>query len=561
MKLLNQAIDSQQLAQWRHPTGGRALLIMSGLASLMALVAALVYLTGGTKYVYTHLIYLAIIGTAAFFTVPGGLISAIVAGLLLGPLMPLDVSAGLSQEPGNWLLRTLFFTFVGVTAGYIFKFINFQIDYLTRQAYIDRNTNLPNHRAFLLELARLRHQGGQGPVKLAILQIANRNEIIESMGYAALEEMSRQLIDRLQEVTSGNSRTKLFSSEPGRLALLVNDTGREDFREICNRCFALVAEPVTIAELPLVANIHIGVASGTRSTASEEIFYQAAIAVRSAAQRGGVIAAFDQSIDDRNLEAMELLGSLQLAITRNELLLYYQPKIELRSQRPVAVEALVRWHDAHGELIQPYRFVPQAEKTWLVQPLTLFVVATALRQLELWQEQGTDLNIAVNVTAANLQSRYFMAELDRLTKATTCDLARLEVEITERTIIHDWQRVASSVQQLRSIGVTIAIDDFGTGYASFALFDRLDADILKLDTSYIATLTSSKISQAFVAGNIKIAHQIGVKTVAEGVETEEQRDLLQKFNCDIGQGYFFSHPLPQAKFAQWLERQNGLKLL
>ncbi len=556
MKIFFFKLTTELLEKWRKPTGSRAVLIMVIIAGQLALVSGLVYFTGGTKFVGVHLVYLPIISAAAFFTAYGGLLTAAIGGLLLGPLMPLDVAAHLPQDPTNWLLRTIFLILVGMTAGCIFKLLNRQMDSLIKQAFIDSNTGLPNYHALLAELATLQRPKEESTIMLAVLQFANRSEIIETLSYAALKEINNQIIQRFDCLECESGEIRLFSGDTGRLVLLATEMDQQRFTDICGQCFARVVEPVDYQGLPVVANVHIGASTASSSTVGEELFHQATIAVRTARKRGRILAWFDTEYDERSIEAMELLGSLQRAISEDELQLYYQAKVNLASGKPVGVEALVRWRNSHEELIQPARFVPQAEKTWLVHPLTLFVITQALSQLEQWHNQGIELSIAVNITAANLQSYYFIEEFKRLLMATTCDLACLEIEITERTIVHDWQMLADSVQLMKEMGVTFAIDDFGTGFASFALFERLGFDIIKLDSSYISTITTSNISHAFVKGTILIAHEIGVKIVAEGVETAEQETMLREFGCDIGQGYFFSRPLSSHDFNTWLQKHS-----
>ena len=554
MKFLADTIDHQQLNRWRRPRGRRAVFLAAVIAMQLMAVTWLVYGTGGTQYVWVHLYYLPVISAAAFSLLSGSLVG-LLAGLLAGPFMPLDVNAGLDQQTANWLLRLCFLLFFGMATGCLFRLTNRLLDEALDQALIHQITGLPNQQALLTELQRLQQPGNCTPVMLAVVQFANRGEITATLGYAALREIGRQIIERFDCLHEGGHGAKLYSGDTGQFVILAVGQDQSAFKKTCSSCFSRLVEPIDYRGLPLAANVHFGAAAGQLATLSEELFHQATLALRSARQRGRMMSWFDDKVDDRNIESLELLGSLQRAIADDELQLYYQPKLDMQDGTAVAAEALVRWRNSHGELIEPARFIPQVEKTWLVHPLTLFVVGQALHQLEQWQAQGIRLSIAVNVTAANLQSNFFMDEFCRLATTCNCNLACLEVEITERTVVRDWQMVADSVARLKKMGVTFAIDDFGTGHASFALFDRLGVDTIKLDASYVANINSSEISRAYAKNIINMAHDIGIKTVAEGVENDQQLQLLRELGCDIGQGYYFSPPLAWQDFNHWLEQQ------
>jgi len=239
-----------------------------------------------------------------------------------------------------------------------------------------------------------------------------------------------------------------------------------------------------------------------------------------------------------------LMTELRQAIVADQLFLAYQPKVNLSGAYITGVEALARWQHPERGVISPDEFIPVAERTGLIIPLTLWVLQNALTQCRQWLEGGLDLSVAVNLTMWNLEAQELPEQIAGLLRDTGVPPENLELEITESTIMGDPQRVITTLNNIRSLGVRFAIDDFGTGYSSFAYLSKLPVKSIKIDKSFVLSLDKDRDNALIVRSIIDLSHNLGLKVVAEGVENAAARDMLKSFGCDEAQGYFYSRPQP-----------------
>jgi EAL domain-containing protein (putative c-di-GMP-specific phosphodiesterase class I) len=248
------------------------------------------------------------------------------------------------------------------------------------------------------------------------------------------------------------------------------------------------------------------------------------------------------------------MGELRRAIAQNRLFLHYQPKVSLATGDVCGVEALLRWpHPLHG-FIAPDYFIPLAERTGLIAPLTEWVLHTALRQGQDWQRRGLHLGVAVNLSMQTLHDERFPALVKTLLGQYAVAPHRLTAEITESTVMADPECAISVIRRLGEIGVRVAIDDFGTGYSSLGYLRQLPAHEIKIDKSFVLGLGAAAdvVDVSIVRSVIALAHSLRREVVAEGVESREARDLLLSMGCDVAQGYFLSRPLPAADLERWV---------
>jgi EAL domain-containing protein (putative c-di-GMP-specific phosphodiesterase class I) len=273
-----------------------------------------------------------------------------------------------------------------------------------------------------------------------------------------------------------------------------------------------------------------------------------------AAKRGRTgHACYTVDEDDHSPDRLALLGELRRAITSNQLVLHFQPKVSLATRRIVHTEALVRWqHPQHG-LLAPDRFIPLAEQTGLITPLTDWVLHAALRQARVWRDSGRAIPVAVNVSEQNLHDPRLAGKVAELLDRYGVPPEDLMVEITETSVLLDPARATEVLRRLRMLGVRVAIDDFGAGQSALGYLRQLPADELKIDRSFIRDLQHSDRDTAIVRAAIELGHSLGLSVVAEGVEDEETWDQLASLGCDIAQGYFMARPLAADALETWLE--------
>jgi EAL domain-containing protein (putative c-di-GMP-specific phosphodiesterase class I) len=248
-------------------------------------------------------------------------------------------------------------------------------------------------------------------------------------------------------------------------------------------------------------------------------------------------------------------NDLRQAVKGREMMVYYQPRIDVRTGAVVSMEALARWNKPGDGIISPDEFIPVAEDTGLIVDIGAWVLETACGQNKTWQSSGLPpLTISVNMSVKQFQHEKFLATISNAIKNTSLDPRYLELEITENILLQDAEKTIKMLNELKDMGIRLAMDDFGTGYSSFNYLIRFPLDIIKIDMSFIKNITEQAEHAAVVEAIISMSHSLNLKVVAEGVETQQQLDLLREFGCDEIQGYYYSRPLPSKEFTELLEK-------
>ncbi|MGH2686617.1 MAG: putative bifunctional diguanylate cyclase/phosphodiesterase, partial [Actinomycetota bacterium] len=311
-------------------------------------------------------------------------------------------------------------------------------------------------------------------------------------------------------------------------------------------------EPFVHRELTLEVGASIGIALYPYHGAEASTLLQRADVAMydaKAAQCGYEIYAPER--DQYSPRRLALVGELRSSLENDQLEVHYQPKASLSTGRILGVEALVRWnHPRHGYL-PPDEFIPVAEHTGLMRPLTLYVLRTAVRQLQEWRQQGIELDVAVNLSARSLLDVHLPDDVAAILADHDVPASCLTLEITESRIMADSPRTIGVMTRLSAMGVELAIDDFGTGYSSLSYLKRLPVDEVKIDRSFVMNMAVSDNDAKIVRSTVNLARDLGLRVVAEGVENQETWDRLVALGCDVAQGYFLSRPVPAARLQEW----------
>ena len=539
---------------WRHPSGLNALVLAAIIGGLILADGLLVYFTGGTVFVWPHLMYVPIILGAIFFQISGGVLAALLGGLILGPFMPLDVAMSTPQENFNWVFRLCFFVFVGGINGTMSLWLNNQIDKAQKSAYFDALTGLPNMPALeklMGEYAKTASADTPKSISLAILYFSNINEIVNTLGYTIAKELNQQIANRLWNNTQ--TAQSLYRLDPRSFAIVKENIDLHDFIKECKEVTSSLKEPFLLKGIPVSMNMHIGISQQNDFDTDMEAFVQkASIAANHAMRLNKLYSTYSKKYDNISVERLALLGSLHKAIQNSELTLFLQPKVDIKKRCITGAETLMRWQHPEEGLISPDKFIPGAEKSWLVHPLSMFAMKTILVQLKRFEEQKLDLKLAVNLTAHNIQDRELISEFIEMIEDYDIDPKNLEIEITERSLVTDIETASDVLLSLKKLGAQISIDDFGAGYSTIRYVRKLPIDTIKIDQSLICSLMTSDFSLPVVKNILEVAKDLGLKTVAEGVETEELFNKLGELGCDIAQGYYISKPMPENEFKIWL---------
>jgi diguanylate cyclase (GGDEF)-like protein len=426
------------------------------------------------------------------------------------------------------------------------------------QALHDALTGLPNRALFhdrIDQAIRLSRRSNE-PAVVMIMDLDHFKEINDTLGHhygdLLLEEVARRLNSALRD---SDTVARLGGDEFG--VLLPRVERGQDASLVAQEVLTALREPVVIEGMRLEIDASIGIAlHPTHGRDVETLQQRADIAMYSAKQSGRGFAIFEPELDRHSPRRLALAGGMRSAINEGQITLYYQPKADLRTGRIVGVEALARWNHPEFGIVGPSEFVPIAEQTGLITPLTSFVLDAALRQIKEWRDSGLELGVAVNLSARSFLDTHLAVEIPRLLAKWDVDAEQLELEITESMLMTDPARAEATLDRLSQIGLTLSVDDFGTGYSSLANLKRLPVDVIKIDKSFVMEMAVDASDAAIVRSTIELAHNLGLRVVAEGVESEDAWRHLEALGCDYAQGFYLSRPLP-ADAATRLIRDRG----
>lgn len=439
-------------------------------------------------------------------------------------------------------------------------FVGLQVD-ITSQRQIeerlawvmshDQLTDLGNRRALEQEVdARLvvAQAGESGMTGVIAIDIDRFGQLNDSLGREVADEILIEVSRRVQAAVPRGSVLARTGADEFAMAL-VNLGGITDLERVAETLLAVVETPMSIdgVKEPLVITASLGLAldEDGRIDGSDLIKNANAAMQRSKRQGRSGYQVYSREMTQGAARLLVLEGALRGAIRNDELTLHYQPQLDLGDEAVGCVEALVRWqHPEHG-LVSPADFIPLAEETGLIVPLGDWVMREALRQIRAWEDDGgPSVRVAVNLSVQQLDTGALDAVVSDLLTEFGLEAERLELEITESQLMNNLESKRSMLANLDELGVTISIDDFGTGYSSLAYLRRLPIDVLKIDRSFVRDIGRDESADKIVVAVNGLAHGLGMKVVAEGVETQAQRDFLTLVGCDTIQGYLFSKPLP-----------------
>lgn len=429
---------------------------------------------------------------------------------------------------------------------------------LKHLALHDLASGIPN-RVFMMEWLRTRLDGSGARRQLAVVQctITNLQEISATLGYAVAGELVLHVARQLQAAAQGDACVARLEGAEFVAAQSVGDD--KEALVLADRMHALCTLPLSTAGITLRAVVVLGVAvAPTDASSAEEALRCAHAATEAAMASSNNIGRFVQASDDAQRRRLTLGADLPGALQAKQLHLLYQPKIRLSDRRVVGVEALVRWQHPLFGAVSPVEFVPIAERTGASAQLTRWVLGTTCEQLSAWIRNDIQIGASVNLSAADLLDQHLVRDILRTLRAAELPAGALTLEITESVLLQDPDTVRHNMEMLRLAGVRFSIDDFGTGYSSLSQLRELAADELKIDQSFVRGNQGDAASHtAMLRAIVEMAHGLGLRTVAEGVEDEDHCRLLTSLGCEYAQGYLFSKPATAAQLAAMLEASRG----
>ena len=432
---------------------------------------------------------------------------------------------------------------------------------LVHQAYHDPLTRLPNRRMFNEHLQNaIREADSEQQIAVAFLRLDRIKLVLESQGYEASDNLMKALAQRLQGLLHANLELAplafLFRFEGATFGILLPNSAEN------NRLLVLAEKLLQSMSVPLQANnqeLFFSLSIGASvypvdGRDPENLIRNAEAAInRVIASGGNSFQCYTQDMNEMAERWLAMESGLRRALERNELVLLYQPQIDIGSKKIIGAEALIRWNRDGKGYVSPLDFIPLAEETGLIIPIGEWVLRTACHQAHAIHQQGhTDFIMAVNISARQFQHPGFIKLIADVLKETGLPSTRLELEITESLAMHDAEKSIATMNELRALGIHLSIDDFGTGYSSLSYLKRFPINKLKVDQSFVRNMTTNANDASIARTVILLGQSLNLTVIAEGVETEEQLALLQQYNCDEVQGYLFSRPISKESLEEFI---------
>lgn len=429
---------------------------------------------------------------------------------------------------------------------------------LSYQALHDALTGLPN-RSLLYDrlsqaIAAAQREPGQQGV-LMELDLDHFKEINDTLGHPVGDEVLRQVSQRLSRILRDSDTLARLGGDEFAILLPDVQDGRAAAAMVAQIVLDSFAEPFFYQDNEMYLGAGIGIVIfPEHGTDTITLMSRADVAMYETKHKDLGFMFYDSNTDTNTKKKLHLSSELRHALERNEFVLYYQPQIDIRSGLLHGVEALIRWRHPKNGIIYPDDFISHTERTGLINPITEWVIRTALDQCQQWRAAGLSFQVAVNVSARSFLDPKFIDKVARILSGhSTCAAAHMEMEITESVLMTNIEHGADVLAQIDKLGMKIAIDDFGTGYSSLAYLKKLPITCIKVDKSFVLNMMQDANDAVIVHSTVELAHNLGYKIVAEGVENEDTLDLLKTMGCDYAQGYYIARPLPKIEFDHWLE--------
>lgn len=517
-----------------------AIIILASLPLIYVLVLA----TGGIKYSYSHIMYIPIVLGGLILGKNWGLIIGIIAGILLGPALPVD-TVTMEQQPFiNWFFRLIIFTFVGQLSGLFATVLRKDLLKIVTLYSTNPETMIPNSNS--LSLINLNDDENKSFLLTAI-HINNNIEITELLGNNLYLEIVKLIHKRLS--INMNNQIIIIQGGSARIWIASNLV---DMQKQIDEILDILKEPIAISGIPLYIDFSVGatIIIGTKKLKDIASFHQCDLAARTAYKIGKPYDVFTPDCLVTKYD-YELLGSFENALLENQTFLVFQPIYNLRNDKPEGFEALIRWQHPTKGLISPDKFVPSVEQTKLIHQLTDWVLHNVSKKIIEFKKNNIDISISLNISVKNLSNPNFFNSVINILEQYNIEPKNIELEITESMLMDNPNENISLLEAFLNEGISTSIDDFGIGYSSLQYLARLPIKVVKIDRFFISQMASEKAIRSIVDSTIKMSHNLGYLVVAEGIEDQETLDIAKALNCDYGQGYYLSRPMSGDKIIDW----------
>jgi diguanylate cyclase (GGDEF)-like protein len=424
---------------------------------------------------------------------------------------------------------------------------------IRRLAYEDPLTGLMNRTAFGAAFSRALNAAQGAPLAIAVINLHRFRRINEHLGHSVGDAVLSKIGERLAAVPSVKAALARLAADEFAAYTTLGDAA--ELQAWGTSLLVALGDPVLVEAQPIDVSATVGLALAAGDSTAEGLLRCADLALEQARREKRPLAIYQDALKPSARDQLSLLGELRDAVEHDELLLYFQPKMEMQTQRVAGAEVLIRWQHPGRGLLGPAAFIPFAERTGFIRRMTRWTLDRAIAQGAAWHRAGRPLALAVNISADDIGDPRFDLRVAGLLSRHQLPPSLLTLELTESGFIEDPERALRVLDALAALGVNLSIDDFGTGYSSLSHLARMPVHELKIDQSFVQGLETDVEFGAVVRCAIDMGHGLGLKVVAEGIETETSAERLRSFGCDIAQGYLYAKPMPCQDFERWLENR------
>ena len=424
----------------------------------------------------------------------------------------------------------------------------------------DNLTQLPNRKSFqnnlrsALEISRDKQQ----QLSVLLLDINNFKAINNSLGHLTGDVILREIASRLNHITQQDNRHSLARMGGDEFLLFSADTSTEDTIEFTNQLNQAITKPFFIENRNFELSVNIGYALYPQhGETADQLIKNADIAMYAAKGSSQSIIQYSPSLDDGKLKNLELSSHFRQAAEDDEFVLYYQPQTEFGSNRIIGAEALIRWIHPEFGLIPPDDFIQLAEQSGHIFTITEWVISNGLKQLSEWHQQGLNLELSMNISATDIQNPDLVSLLESEMIKNKIEPGWIKLEITENSLMLYTNETTSALTRITELGINISIDDFGTGYSSLQYLTKMPVTHIKIDKSFVMQMLTRDQDAVIVRSTIDLAHNLGLRITAEGIEDAETYEILEILGCDFAQGYHISKPMNNKAYMNWLKQHES----
>src|SRR3990167_2228608 len=514
------------------------------------LIIGLIFIewTGGINYaIYLHLFFIPIILAGVTFSIWGGILTGLIAGILMGTLSTTSIMRDLYDPSSSWIFRLIMFCIVGWLAGSGTSLFKSYIKELENKHTTDPLTGLPNLYGLTKIFSELTSSSQE--LTVIVVEIFHMKEINITIGLEGGNALIKQIAAHLKEIIG--THAVLGYIQNNRFAILVSQESH--CLDNLKKCAALADISYQVNSIPLFIEPHFCVSNFPKNDKSlDHLIRKALIAISLAAKEAEHVSYFNENISLATERNLMILHQAKEAITNNSFILEYQPKVFLKTEKVMGFEALVRWNDTILGSVSPEEFIPLIEGTLLINPFTKWVVETCFSQMGVWHKNGLLVPVSINFSIRNFSNPALFKLLEDQLVKYKFSPHFLEIEVTETAVASSVASIIEPIKRLRELGMRVLIDDFGTGQASQQYLFELPINGIKLDKMFVQSVSHNKAAEVIVKNGISLAHQLNLEVTAEGIETRNQFDLLAQWGCDIAQGYLISPALPEKDATKWL---------